>query len=109
LQLGHGTIFHLQKPKQCNSFKLAKASDDVNEFGSFLIDLHPLMLKVDNIFKMFNVGRLSKEDIQSNLSSLSSKSNVMTNGRILIHSQLITEIFSRHTIDWMASRNVSNL
>jgi hypothetical protein len=92
-----------------NSFKLAKASNDVNEFGSFVVDLHPLMLKVDNIFKVFNVGRLSKEDIQSDLSSLSSKNNMMTDGRILIHSQSITEIFSRHTIDWMASGNVSNL
>jgi len=63
--------------KQFNSFKLGKASNDVNEFGSFLIDLHMVMLKVDSIFRVFNAGRLSKEDKPSNLSTLSFEHNVM--------------------------------
>lgn len=33
---------------QCNSFKFGKAFDEVNEFGSFSINLHLVMCKVDN-------------------------------------------------------------
>jgi len=73
--------------KQSNAFKLGKAFDEVNEFGSFLINLHLVMLKVDNIFRVFNAGRLSKEDMASNLSTLSFENNVMNDGRILICSQ----------------------
>jgi hypothetical protein len=75
------------EPKQSNVFKLGKASDDVNENGSFLINLHHVMLKVDSILRVFNVGRLSKEDMASNLSTLSFENNVMNDGRILIRSQ----------------------
>jgi hypothetical protein len=48
------------KLEQSNSFKLGKASEDVNESGSFLIDLQHLMVKVDNTFKVLNAGRLPK-------------------------------------------------
>jgi hypothetical protein len=73
--------------KQFNSSKFGKASDDMNEFGSFLIDLHPLILKVDNIFKVFNAGRLSKEDMPCKSSTLSFENTVMNDGRILIRLQ----------------------
>jgi len=66
------------------------------------------MLKVDNIFKVFNARRQSKEDMQSNLSTLSFESNVMNDGRILIYLHLHTQNSSRCTIDWMASGNVPN-
>jgi hypothetical protein len=41
------------------------------------MDVHHLMLKVDNIFIVFSAGRLSKEDISSNLSTFSFENNVM--------------------------------
>jgi len=95
--------------KQSNSFKLGKAFDDVNEFGSFLIDLQQPMLKVDNISIVFNVGRISKEDIPTNLSTLSFENNVMNDGKILTHSQKHIENSSRCTIDCMASSKLPNL
>jgi hypothetical protein len=94
--------------KQSKFFKLGKASDDVNECGSFLIDKHPLILKVDSIFRVFNAGRLSKE-YKCNLSTLSFENNVMTDGRILILLHFHTTNSSRYTIDWIASGNIPNL
>jgi hypothetical protein len=93
--------------EQSNSFKLGKASEDVNESGSFSICLQPLMVKVDNTFKVFNAGRLYKEDKDCNLSTLSFENNVMNDG-IVIRELAITQNSSRCTIDWMASGNVSN-
>jgi hypothetical protein len=95
--------------KQFNISKLGKAFDDVNKSGSFLINLHLIMFKVDSIFRVFNVGRLSKEDKPFNLSTLSFENNGMHDGRILICVQENTQNSSRHTIDWMASGNVPNL
>jgi hypothetical protein len=95
--------------KQSNFFKLGKAFDDVNESGSFLINPHPIMFKVDSIFRVFNAGRLSKEDKTSKLSTLSFENNGMHDGRILICVHKYTQNSSRHTIDWMASGNVSKL
>jgi len=94
--------------EQSNSFKLGKASDDVNESGSFLINPHPIMFKVDSIFRVFNAGRLSKEDKPINISTLSFENNGIHDGRILIRVQESTQNSSRHTIDWMASGNVSS-
>jgi hypothetical protein len=59
--------------EQSNSFKLEKASDDVNETGRCLIDLQLSIHKVDNIFEVFNAGRPSKEDIDLNLRSYNLK------------------------------------
>jgi hypothetical protein len=67
------------------------------------------MRKVDNTFRVFNAGRLSNEGIQFNVSTLSFENIVMNDGRILICSQHLTEIFSRCTIDWMTSGNIPNL
>jgi hypothetical protein len=67
------------------------------------------MLKVDSIFRVFNAGRLSKEDMRSNLSSLSFENTVMNGGRILIPSQDRTQNSSRRTIDWKASGSDINL
>jgi hypothetical protein len=95
--------------EQSNSFKLGKAIDDVNESGSFLIKLHSVILKIDSIFKVFNAGRLSKEYMPSNLSTLSFENNVMNDGRILISTLYNTQNSSRLTIDWKASDNIPNL
>jgi len=78
--------------KQTNFFKLGKASDDVNESGSFSINLQLIIFKVDSIFKVFNAGRLSKESKSSNLSTLRFENNGMHDGRILICVHKIPKI-----------------
>jgi hypothetical protein len=92
---------------QYNSFKFGKALDEVSEFGSFLINLHLVMCKVDNILRVFNGGRLSKEGINPMVSTFSCENDVIHDGTLLISSQSCTWKSSRCTIAFIAFGKIS--